>query len=130
MPCRNKAHNKTPRYPAGIKLITRRPSAPHEYDHEQNFEIFEKIQGFSEADFKKLEFDYKYAQKLLEKSAVKTDEDKYNACVMYFISISEYKEINKKEPDLEARMKIINMLLPEERKNEHNNNQEKEVKNK
>lgn len=95
-----------------------------------DFEIFEKIQGFSEADFKKLEFDYKYAQKLLEKSAVKTDEDKYNACVMYFISISEYKEINKKEPDLEARMKIINMLLPEERKNEHNNNQEKEVKNK
>jgi len=77
----------------------------------EDYEIFAKMQECSFEDFIKINFDYEYALKLFKNSDINKDEEKYNLIKMYFISLAEYKENNKKQPDLEARKKIIENLL-------------------
>lgn len=78
--------------------------------NENDFEIFEKLQKFNFDEFKKADFDYKYALSLLKERGALKDGEKYDLISMYFVSKNEYAELNKKEAGLDARRKIVETI--------------------
>ena len=75
------------------------------------FTVVENIQNYSTVEFEKFYFDYQYIKKMFEKSNIKKNETKYEILVIYFISLSEYKEKKEENADIETRTKQIDAIF-------------------
>ena len=77
----------------------------------EDFKFFEELQSLSNSEFEKINLDYKYLSQKIKEINLKKNEDKYDFIKLLFSSKSEYKKINKKEPDLKARNEIIDLII-------------------
>lgn len=77
----------------------------------EDYNLFTSFKKMENSEFLKFNLDYKYVLKELEKVKINKEEDKYDLFQLLLSSKKEYKEINKKEPDLEARNKLVALAL-------------------
>lgn len=76
-----------------------------------DFKFFQELQSLKNSEFEKINLDYKYLLLKIKEINLKKNEDKYDFVKLLFSSKSEYKKINKKEPDLKARNEIIDLIV-------------------
>ena len=76
-----------------------------------DFNFFQELQSLSNSEFEKINLDYKYLSLKIKEINLEKNEDKYDFIKLLFSSKSEYKKINKKEPDLKSRNDIIDLII-------------------
>lgn len=83
---------------------------------EEDYKIIEEFKNTSDKEYNLFISDYEYISKVFSENSI-TDINTIYGFVKYAVSLSDnYKEVNKKTPDAEARNKIIKTAL--ERYNE------------
>ena len=77
----------------------------------EDYELFSNLQEIDNNEFFKLNIDYKYLVDEIKKLKINKEEDKYNIFKLILTLNSEYKQNNNKNPDFEARNKLISIVL-------------------
>ena len=77
----------------------------------EDYELFSNLQEIDNIEFFKLNIDYKYLVDEIKKLKINKEEDKYNIFKLILTLNSEYKQNNNKNPDFEARNKLISIVL-------------------
>ncbi len=98
---------------------------------ENDYNLFLQYQKIGNSEYENLAFDYEYIKKIIKNTGIKNQEDTYHFIKLLLNSFKEFEEVNKKQPDLEQRNKII-QTAAERFKNtdkEKNNEKQKEDKN-
>ncbi|HIS89939.1 TPA: hypothetical protein IAA87_11045 [Candidatus Avigastranaerophilus faecigallinarum] len=77
----------------------------------EDYELFSNLQKIDNIEFFKLNVDYKYVIDEIKKLKINKEEDKYNIFKLILTVNNEYKQNNNKNPDFEARNKLISTVL-------------------
>lgn len=77
----------------------------------EDYELFSNLQKIDNIEFFKLNIDYKYVIDEIKKLKINKEEDKYNIFKLILTVNNEYKQNNNKNPDFEARNKLISTVL-------------------